>query len=403
MRREKINKKISGNQKEGASRKIKVVFLIGQLGLGGSERQLFLLLKHIDRELFDCHVIVFNPSPNLTYEEPLNRLGIRVLSIPPNCRGILARMWFIYRKLRKLAPDVVHSWTFHDNSYAGVIGCLARVPVRLGSNRVSLKSVETQSLPFLYRFTSLYSVSAIVINSNDLLEELTEINYAKNKIVVVQNCVEMLNPDSLPDPSAVNLTDFGIENYHRIVGVVGNLRRQKNHLMFVEGMAQVMREFSDVRALIVGHPIQSEPELKNIIKLKIKSLGMEDRIILAGFRDDVPALMHRLSVFCLTSNYEGMPNVMLEAMAAGCPVVATNVQGVKEIVKDGVNGLLVEPGDVDGFASAVETLLNNQELSEKLGNAGRVTVERRFGCEQMALQLANLYREALIRKGSLPG
>ena len=392
-----MNQKSPRNRKD--TRKIRIVFLIGQLGFGGSERQLFLLLKHIDKELFDCHIIVFNSSPNITFDDALKVLGVEVIPVPISCKGITARMLFIYRELKRIAPDIVHSWTFHDNAYAGLIGWLAAVPVRLGSNRNSFDSVGIRSLPFLYRFLSLHSVSGIVVNSNALSEELIGRNYSKNKTFVVPNCVEALVSDDLTNSSVPDLSSLGIHDHHRIVGIVGNFRRQKNHVMFVDGMSRLSRQFPDVRGLIVGHRIPSEPELKDAIEAKINSLGLQNKIVLTGFRNDVPKLMRRFTVFCLTSNYEGLPNVLLEAMAASCPVVATRVQGVAEIVRDGVNGLLVEPGDVEGFGRSVETILKDPHLGNRLGKAGREIVERLFGCGQLALRLTNLYLEALSRKG----
>jgi glycosyltransferase involved in cell wall biosynthesis len=100
-------------------------------------------------------------------------------------------------------------------------------------------------------------------------------------------------------------------------------------------------------------------------------------------------------VLCLTSNNEGMPNVILEAMAASTPVVATRVDGVNEVVRDGENGLLVAPGDVQGFSRAVTRLLENPELAGQLGRAGRITVEQEFGCEAVARKLAEIYAAAL--------
>jgi len=236
------------------------------------------------------------------------------------------------------------------------------------------------------------------VNSKALVDELTVANYPKSRICLVPNCVEISAFEKPKDFAVSDLSPLGIHAHHRVVGIVGNLRRDKNHLMFVEAMSSVLPKFPDVQGLIVGQPIAIERELPDLIESTIRKAGLGGKIILAGFRNDVPALMHRLSVFCLASNCEGMPNVLLEAMAAACPVVVTQVQGAKELISNGVNGLLVNPGDVRGFADAVETLLKNPDLAEKLGKAGRKTIENRPGCEQMALQLTNLYIRELNRR-----
>ena len=105
---------------------LRIIYLIGQSGLGGSERQLYLLLKHMDKTRFELHVVVFNPSPNYTLDDDLRKAGVMVHSIPDEVKGIPARTFWIYRLLRYLKPHVVHSWSIHDNIYAGLVGWLAR-------------------------------------------------------------------------------------------------------------------------------------------------------------------------------------------------------------------------------------------------------------------------------------
>jgi glycosyltransferase involved in cell wall biosynthesis len=128
---------------------------------------------------------------------------------------------------------------------------------------------------------------------------------------------------------------------------------------------------------------------------RIKTLGLTGKVMLAGFRDDVPALMYHLYVFCLLSDYEGTPNVILEAMAAARPVVATRVGGIPDLVQDNVTGFLVKPGDVDGFANAVKRLLDDPALADRMGLAGQEIVKRDYSCETIAHQLEQIYMQSL--------
>jgi glycosyltransferase involved in cell wall biosynthesis len=376
------------------AKKIKLVCFIGELELGGSERQLYLLLKHIDRDLFDCHVLVFNPSPGFVLNDWFMAIGVHVWQMPPNCQGVLPRIRYIYNLLRKIKPDIVHSWTAHDNPYAGLVGRLVGTPICLGSLRGSLSSPGFQGLPLPYRFLSLYSVSKLVVNCEATAKELIAKRYPVSKVAVTPNCVEILPTDL----AASDLSSLGIRDRHQVVGIVSNLWKVKNHLMFVQGMAQVLSSYPHMRGLIAGQSDPDEPELPDEIASAIRDLELDGRVILAGFRSDVPALMQRLTVFCLTSTIEGMPNAILEAMAAARPVVATRVGGVPELVKDGVNGILVEPGDVQGFARAVKYLLENPELAEKMGLAGREIAAREFRCDWVAQQFTDLYCGMLAQK-----
>lgn len=375
--------------------RIKIVFLIGQLGLGGSERQLYLLLKHLDKDLLECHVVVFNPSPYVVLNESLERIGVKVWPVPLNCTGVWRRVRFVYRIFQSISPDIVHSWTVHDNPYAGLAGFLTGIPVRFGSLRGSTNLPGFQKLPSFYRWLSLYSVSMLAVNSEAISKELCGKRYPPGRIFVLPNCIE----NSSSEQDAPDLSSLGIQERHRVVGLVGNLRCIKNHLMFVEGLARVLPQFPDVRGLIVGQPIQDEPDLPDKIASRIKELNLNGNVIMAGFRSDVPALMRRLTVFCLTSTHEGMPNVILEAMAAARPVVATKVGGVPELVKDGVNGFLVESGDIEGFARAVKSLLADPALAQRMGFAGRQRVEQEFSPQQAVERLTKLYLNSLAEKG----
>ena len=131
----------------------------------------------------------------------------------------------------------------------------------------------------------------------------------------------------------------------------------------------------------------------------ISARGTAGRVIQVGFRDDVPRVLARLSVLCLSSHTEGMPNAVLEAMAAGRPVVATRVGGVPELIRDGENGHLVEPGDAAGMARAVDRLLGDPARAAAMGEAGRRRAARDHDAGRLADLLGELYERALGDKG----
>ncbi len=333
-------------------RPLRIVYLIGQLGLGGSERQLYLLLKNMDGRRFERHVVVFNPSPNYTFDEDMRTSGVKVYMIPTDCSGIQRRMVWLYRLLRQLRPDVVHSWSIHDNAYAGVVGMLAGVPKRLGSVRGSLASDDFRQFSAIIRWLILHSVQGHLVNSEAIAHELHMVGVPAKRIRIIKNCVEICHPRE-----KTNLDDLPRGGH--LVGMVANLRREKNYRMFVRGLAKVFSEFPDVYGVIVGQPVlESDPEVPDQIQAEIERLGVKGRILMNGFHANVPGLLPNFELFCLTSDFEGTPNAVLEAMAAGLPVIATRVGGIPAVVEDGVTGMLVEPGDVDGLANALRALLS---------------------------------------------
>ncbi|MDA8016087.1 MAG: glycosyltransferase [Thermoanaerobaculia bacterium] len=368
--------------------------MINHLGYGGSERQLFLVLSSFDPG-FSHRVVVFNPSPGRVYDEALEAAGVEVCRLPAQCRGVRRRLIYLARRLRSWRPDVVHSWTVHDNPYAGLAGLWAGVPVRWGSLRGSLHSEGLRRQGRLARGTMLRSVQRIVVNSRELEEQLVTAGVPRSKTLLLPNCVR---PQAACEPA--DLTDLGISAAEKVVGIVGNLRAVKNHGLFVRAMTRVLSDRTDCRALIVGAPSSSEPETAAGIVAEIERRGLSGRVILAGFRDDVPSILERLSVLCLTSRSEGQPNVVLEALAAGVPVVACRVGGVPELVDDGVEGFLVAPEDEAALASAVGRLLDDEELTARMRDAGRRRVSRDLGCGKAAGLLGQAYVDALTAAGA---
>lgn len=370
---------------------LRLVCLIGQIGYGGSERQLYLVLKHLDAALIERHVVVFNSHGPHDHVGALEEAGVRVWQIPPDCRSIPARIRFLRRLFADVKPHVVHSWTAHDNPYAGVVGLLTRVPGRLGSVRGSWSAEGLEHLPLAARLLALYSVPTVVVNSASIAAELGIHRCSASRVVVTRNALELgQEPDEEIDRETI-LDDLGVGRDKRFVVIIGNIRAVKNHLMFIDAMSAIATQFPDVRGVIVGQRAPNEPDLPGLLRTRVRERGMEKKILFTGFRPNVRQLLPHAAVACLTSNQEGSPNVVIEAMAAGRPVAATRAGGVPELIEDGDTGLLVEPGDSLGMAAALRRLLADEQFARRLGEAARQSVERRFGAARVASRLAALY------------
>ena len=371
--------------------KLKIIFLINELGKGGSERQLYLLLKHMDLNAAEPLVAVFNPSTLTDYADAIRALGIQVLPLPSSKNSPLKRLFWLIRFFRQKKPDVVHSWSASDNPYAGIAGLLAGVPLRLGSFRDSLANRGFLNLSKLFQYLAIHTCPILVVNAQSILEELHVRGFSTNRLFLLENCVE-IPPNSIEiDLPAALSSEF------RLVGTVGNIRRKKNVHIFIEGISLLTDRFPDLRGVIVGQPIPDELDYYQSIQRLIQERDLTEKIILLGFRDDAPLLVSKFEVFCLLSDFEGSPNAVLEAMAAGRPVIASNTSGIPDLVQDGVTGYLVPPGDATAFASALEKMLNNPDR-EEMGAKGRKRVESQCGCQDSAARLLELYQQLMKRK-----
>jgi glycosyltransferase involved in cell wall biosynthesis len=276
---------------------------------------------------------------------------------------------------------------FYTNLYAAVLGAAARVRVRVGSLRGRLP-VERETLGRPLATASLFSVQHMVVNSKAALHDVVSAGYPRQRVTLLDNCVQVTR-ESPGESASREIPALGIKKDDLVIGAVGNLRPEKAHHLLVSAVAKLIDRFPSVRALIVGRSLV--PSVRDELLKTIAEARLNEHVILAGLRTDVPLLMNRFDVFCMTSENEGSPNVILEAMVARRPIVATSVGGIPELITHGVNGLLVPSGDAGRIAGAIALLLDNPDLARRLGDAGREAVEAR-SCQVSAERLGHLYR-----------
>ena len=371
----------------------KVFFLVDSLEIGGSESQAVELALRLPPARYTVTVGCLRmQGPLLTR---LHGSGIPVMEFHP--RGGIDSLrggWQLLRLarfLRRGSFDVVHTHDLWSNLLGVPAAFLARVPVIISSQRdlSHLPWYHGRRRAWLRRIQGLSSM--VLVNASPIREQLIQEGHLRaDKIRVVHNGVDLEKFDRTPRGSP--LADAGAGK--RIVLVANMTSDVKGYALLIEAAATIVREFADARFVLVG-----DGTLRKQFETQVSKLGLERHFIFLGRREDVPEILAACNLAVLPSQAEGLPNAILEYLAAGLATVATNVGGNTEIVKDAVTGLLVPPGNAELLAEAVLRLLRDPDLARRLGDCGREYVRQTFGFDKLVEQIDGVYSELLERRG----
>ena len=385
--------------------KIKVINPITRLIVGGAQETVIETCACINKDRFETQIVAgpqTGPEGELISEVKKRQIPLTV--IPELVREINPAKDFIAAyKLVKLfkreQPHIVHT----HSSKTGIIG---RWAARLAGVPVIVHTVhgwghhpyQQPLIQKIYIFAEQKTVpftdKLIAVSTLNVDKGLKDHIGTREKYVVIHSCIN-LDDFSRPKVDPLSLRKvLGIDAASPVVGTVSRLSHQKNPLDFVRMAAQVKKEIPTARFLFVGDgPLRAETEAL------IRELHLEQDIILAGLRMDVPDLLHAMDIFTLTSLWEGLPRVIPQAMIAGLPVVANNVDGNAEIIRDGVNGFLTPPGDISLMAERIVRLLKDQPLKQAIVAQGRETAAKEFSLHDMVKKIETIYDELLTLKG----
>ena len=361
--------------------KKRIVFFIGQIGLGGTEKQMAFLLRNIQNENCDYHIVVFNSSPFGDLKAELMRSKVCLHFIPEKEDTILKRFRILFKILRKIKPHIIHSWTIHDNAYAGILGKILNIS-SIGSVRGSLNGTGFNKLPTIYQWASLKLVKSIIVNSESIRNELIKYGISKDQIILIRNAVKKYNIST-----KIKVPD------HPLICTIGNLRKNKNHELFIRVIKNVSEKYPNVKGIIIGQPVKDEPCQEEYLKSLVHSLGLENIINFMGFQFNPIKFLEQSRVFVLPSFSEGYPNTILEAMSVGVPVIASEVGGIPEIIKSGINGFMFKPNDLDGFSKAVLKILQNKSKRQAIVKRGLKTVNDYHNPMRMIKDFKKIYEQ----------
>ncbi len=309
--------------------------------------------------------------------------------------GKLDLRWLrmFYRLARQQDVKLIHAHEFGANTYGALAARILGIPL-VATVHGRHYYADRASRRLAYRIVS--RIATMVAVSEDVKRFLVKVTgAAERRIRVVYNGIGKLA--SLPaDEVCQRRLALGLTGEDRVVGVVGSLYGVKGHRYLLEAAPQILEACPSATFLIVGCG-----ELEAELRAQAKRLGLDGRVRFLGFREDVGELLSLFDVFALPSLSEGLSIALLEAMAAGKPVVATNVGGNPELIIDCETGLLVPAGDVRKLAAAIGKLLKDPAEARRLGENGMNRAKRCFGLESMIEGYQAIYDRELERAGAV--
>lgn len=353
---------------------IRIAVLLQDLEFGGTQRYAIHLLKHLSKDLFKAELWVLRGGSDMV--PAAEEAGISIRHLSHDTRVSPASLAALARRLLTDRPEILYTLTVVPNIWGRVFGRIARVPVVVSGYRNLL---PRQHERWLWRLSDKIICNAEILKRVMVSKFLVD----PERIAVVPNAVDTDFFKPKQDESRKSKT----------VLFMGRLVAEKDPLNLLEGFRLAAREVPDATLDIVGNG-----PLKPKIEERIRDYYLESRIRLLPATADVRPAFSKASVFTLPSASEASPNVVIEAMAMGLPVVGTRVGGIPELIENGRTGILVNPGDPRGLADALTSLLTSNDRGSEMGQAGRKRVLAHHSLEYMVSRTEEVLLEAAGEK-----
>lgn len=375
------------------TRPVKILHLLSSAQVGGTEMMTLRLVQRMDRQQFESHIAFWHEAGPISREFKSLGFPVTVLNWrPSHTVRVLARLAALLRRERF---DLVQVYGLKANLMVRPVAALLGRPLFVTAQR----SIDADRRPWhswADRLTS-FLVDLYLCNCQaaaDILARRERISTAK--LAVVHNGLD-------PQPFLASLkerevmrAELGVQPGVPLICVVANLRAPKGHSCLLEALGR-LRDDQHWQAVLVG-----DGPLRGELEVQTRELAIAERVKFAGRRRDIPRVLAAADVFVLPSLWEGLPGAIMEAMATGLPVVASNVGGINELVVDGSTGYLVPAAQPGPLADRIRRLIQNADLRERMGAAGRHRLVNHFSLDDMVLKTSQLYMR-LLQRQSLQG
>lgn len=373
--------------------------------LGGPPILVLDILQHLDKERFESSIVT-----GITIDRKYDMIGfardkhIRVVSMPSLVRNIhplkdIIALIKLTIFLRKEKFDIVHCHT----SKGGFVG---RIAAKLAGAKIIIYSphgdifegyfckLVTDFFILLEKFTARFTDKIINLTKIEIERFIERSIGTRRQLTQIYNGINIKYYERVPTPNLKKRAEFGLGKDDFVCATVGRLVPIKGHTYLIKAIQKVVKVIPEAKFLFVG-----DGELKSKLSEEIKSLDLQKHIILLGARSDIATILSCINAFLLPSLNEGFGMVLIEAMAARKPVIATNVGGVPEVIINGTTGILVPPKDPEAFSSAIIKLYNNPDISLEMGSAGYSRAKNFFDIGTTVRKFEDLYSKLIREKG----
>lgn len=364
--------------------KTRVVLLIPTLDRSGAEKQCTLLAARLPRDQFDVHVIALTRGG--PHAADLIAAGIPLTIIGKQFKFDPSTFWRLRRELKRLQPDILHTWLFAANSYGRL--CANAVPN--AKIVVSERCVDSWKAGWqLWLDRRLISrTDRLVGNSQAVVDFYRELGVPAEKLSCIPNGIDLSSAAISNEDRILLRHEMKVPPDAFVAGYIGRLARQKR----VEDLIWAVETLRQIRTRLHLVLIGTGPEREKLEEFA-RNVNCSEQAHFLGHREDAVRFLNGFDVFCLASSFEGMSNSVMEAMAAGLPVIASDIAANRELVVHNETGFLCKLGDAVGFMQYLRRLIDEPGLGERLGAAGRERIRTLFSIQNMIDGYAELYRQ----------
>ncbi len=365
------------------SKPLFILYLIYGFRIGGAERHLLDLCKGLDPEKFRAEIIYFYREEQMLPEFQEAGIPCHLFQVKKNELNF-KEIWRLSRVIRKLAPDIVHVHLFHASRYGTLAALLAGAKrIVRTKHSVRMPGTRTGKREILWNAFLSVSLTRIVGVSDAVARQIRTPHIIYNGIDT-----EYFSRENAEASGVKYYKQYLEDEAYPVLGIVARLSIQKGHAVLLEAFAKLPPDWPNAKLLIAGDG-ETRPELEALTN----KLDLSDRVKFLGMIRDVREFLAVIDIFVQPSVAEGLGISAIEAMSMELPIVATRVGGLSEVITDGENGILIEPNDPEALSDALNRLLRDSTLRERLRKQARKTAVQKFGLKAMVGQYESLYTE----------